>query len=68
MSIYQFIGPGAPTDKEKILLYPCHACQDTNRKKKSFRAQIEIVSNLSNHMSTVHAEDDFYKAFLEEQA
>ena len=66
--LYKFFEEGVPVpNKDKIFDYKCKACVIAKRKKQSFRAQHEIVSNLNNHLITVHAEDAFWKEFLQKE-
>ena len=65
--LYQFFEEGivVPNTKDMIYEYRCKACTISKRKKQTFKAQFEIVSNLRNHLITVHAEHTWWKEFLQ---
>lgn len=66
-SVYSFFGEGIPVyNSSSVLMYSCNACVKSGRKKQTFRAQIDVSSNLINHLVSVHSEDDFYKDFLKQ--
>ena len=62
-TVYQFFEKGVPTDSPLIHSYACKACASTDRKKKTFRAQLEVNSNLINHCISFHENDAFWIQF-----